>query len=343
MEDSRVNKVINSFTSCKKEVYRREEELPELRKLRDEIVKLTFKDNYVDDGSLKLWDAENYLEKQNEECYGIATEELQRFKNSCKDLNNMIKGVSTGYEGEQKTFNRLERIQCAKRILKNIEFTKDDVRTELDAVVITKGCVYIIETKNTSKNIFIDEEGNYNLTGDFLKFDKNIKDKLADRENFVKQILKEAGYEKMPVQSILVFTNNRITVKNRCADVKTAFVSQLPYLIEENIPLIGITDQDINVISQAIEKERKTEAYPIKFEVDQLKENFAQLVIKLEDAMKPEEAVREEVQEVISHHRKNSFSTIIRNLIHSPAFRLVPAAAMATFSLVTVISRDTFR
>ena len=343
MEDSRITKIVNSFTACTKDVYRREEELPELKKLRDEVVKLTFKDDYVDDGSLRLWDAEHYLEKLNEECGGIATDELNKFMGNCKDLCNMIKGVITGYEGEQKTFSRLERIRCSKRVLRNVEITTDDVRTELDAVVVTKGCVYIVETKNTAKNIFIDEEGNYNLTGDYLKFDTNIKDKLTERENLVERILKEAGYEKMPVRSILVFTNNRITVKNHCNDVKTAFISQLPYLIEENIPMMGITDQDLDAMSKAIEKEQKTEAYPIKFEVDQLKRNFALLTIKLEDAMNPEEAVSEEVHETISHHKKFRFVNFVKNAFHSPALRLAPAVAMATFSLVAAASRDTIR
>ena len=343
MEDSRITEIVNSFTACTKDAYQREEALPELMKLRDEVVKLTFKNDYVDDGSLKLWDAEKYLEKLNEEYDGVATEELKRFKSNCKDLCNKIKGDINGHKGEQKTFSRLERVRCSNRVLRNVEITTDEIRTELDAVVVTKGCVYIVETKSTTKDIFIDEEGNYNLTGDYLKCDKNIKDKLKERENLIEWILKEAGYEKMPVKSILVFTNNKNTVKNHCDDVKAVFISELPYLIEENIPIMGITDQDLDVISKAIEKEQKTEAYPITFEVDQLKRNFALLTIKLEDAMNPAEAVKEKVQETVSHHRKIRLADLIKYVFPSPALRLAPAVAMATFSLIAAAPRDTIR
>ena len=106
---------------------------------------------------------------------------------------------------------------------------------------------------------------------------------------------------------------------------------------------MGMTDQDLDLISRAIENERKTEAYPIKFEVDQLKENFALLVIKLEDAMNPAKTASEEVQETISHHRKISFGDFIKNVFHSPALRLAPAVAMATVGLATAVARETFQ
>lgn len=62
----------------------------------------------------------------------------------------------------------------------------------MDAVVITPKCVTIIEVKNTSRNIFIDEEGNYFRTGEFLKWDCNIAEKMSLKEKLLRKVLSEA-------------------------------------------------------------------------------------------------------------------------------------------------------
>ncbi|MBQ6416842.1 MAG: hypothetical protein IJJ65_11405, partial [Butyrivibrio sp.] len=46
----------------------------------------------------------------------------------------------------------------------------------------TPGAVTIIEVKNTAKNIFLDENGDYFRTGEYLRWDCNIAEKMTLKE-----------------------------------------------------------------------------------------------------------------------------------------------------------------
>ena len=151
-----INEIVNSFTSFRRDFYYKGEELPELFKLQEEIVKLTFGAGQAEKEKIRIWDVERYFEDKNNELNGITTAELETFEEDCKDFCNMIKGIISGSKGEARAFRSLDKVRCPNSILKNVELTTDEVRTELDAVVVTKGGVSIVEVKNTAKNVFID-------------------------------------------------------------------------------------------------------------------------------------------------------------------------------------------
>ena len=79
-------------------------------------------------------------------------------------------------------------------ILKNIELKDGDDRTELDAVVITPYGITIVEVKNTARDIFIDENGNYYRTGEFLNWDCNIVQKMNLKEDLLKRALEKEEF-----------------------------------------------------------------------------------------------------------------------------------------------------
>ena len=58
-------------------------------------------------------------------------------------------------------FRKLEYLNSPNIVLRNIELSDGALRSELDAIVITPKCLTIVEVKNTGKDIFIDENGNY--------------------------------------------------------------------------------------------------------------------------------------------------------------------------------------
>ena len=289
MKANRVNEIMNSFTAFTKTAYYNGEELTELFKLQEEIVRIAFNGSGADLENLKIWDVERHLEKMNENCNGAADSELRRFEEDCKDLCNMIKGIISGSRGEARAFRILEGIRCHKRILKNVELNRDGISTELDAIVITKGGAYIVEVKNTAKDIFIDDEGNYYRTGEYLRWDSNIGAKMSLREEFLRSILVRAGHEEIPVTGIVVFTNDRIEVRNCCKKFTTCFLSQLPYIIGENKDTCILSEADIEQISTAVESERCKDAYPVKYDAERSKKDFAEVMVKLEDALAEKE------------------------------------------------------
>ncbi|MDO5331593.1 MAG: nuclease-related domain-containing protein, partial [Bacillota bacterium] len=315
MKTQRIEELMTAMKSFGKESYHKSELLNEMFALQQEIVELTFSGEHAATAELKIWDVERHLEQLNADCGDAATEELARFKEGCKMLCNLIKAEISGNRGEYKAFKTLDYLKSQNRILKNVELSDGDVRTELDAVVITPKCVTIVEVKNTSKNIFIDEEGNYYRTGEFLKWDSNIAEKMSVKEGLLKKALEAAGYGQVQIRSIVVFTNNRIEVQNKYRQIKTSFVSQLAYIIDGYRLDDTISIEEMDKLQQIIQEAECKEAYPFEFDVNQYKADFANLMATLEIAKTQEEVEEEVVVENIKpakQSKKATLSSIMR-------------------------------
>ena len=215
MNTNRVNEIATSFTSFTKDAYHKTEVLPELFALQTELVEKTFAES-AETAELKIWDVERRLDEMNAECGGIVTEHLEAFKKDCKYICNLIKAEISGNRGEMKAFDSLSRIHGEHTILKNIELSNNEMRSELDAVVITRNGAFIVEVKNTSRNIFIDEDGNYYRTGEFLRWDSHIGEKMQIKKSLLREVLNAKGLVDIPIYEIVVFTNNRVGVQNKC-------------------------------------------------------------------------------------------------------------------------------
>ena len=281
---SRVEELTNAMKSFGKDKYMKSELLPEMFALQQEIVELTFNGEHAATGDLKIWDVERHLEQLNQEYGNPADEELQRFKTGSKALCNLIKAEISGNRGEAKAFRVLQYIHSRYIVLKNIELADGDLRTELDAIVITPSAVTIVEVKNTSKNIFIDENGDYYRTGEFLKWDCNIAEKMAVKEELLRKVLTEAGFGDMQMRSVVVFTDNRIEVQNKYRLIRTCFVSQLAYIIEGFRGNRTLSEEEMETVESSIKAAECKEAYPFELDVAQYKLDFATLMAVLEEA-----------------------------------------------------------
>lgn len=346
MKTQRIEELMTAMKSFGKESYHKSELLNEMFALQQEIVELTFSGEHAATAELKIWDVERHLEQLNADCGDAAAEELARFKEGCKMLCNLIKAEISGNRGEYKAFKTLDYLKSQNRILKNVELSDGDVRTELDAVVITPKCVTIVEVKNTSKNIFIDEEGNYYRTGEFLKWDSNIAEKMSVKEGLLKKALEAAGYGQVQIRSIVVFTNNRIEVQNKYRQIKTSFVSQLAYIIDSYRLDDTISIEEMDKLQQIIQEAECKEAYPFEFDVKQYKADFANLMATLEIAKTQEEVEEEVVVENIKpakQSKKATLSSIMRAIFASKQFKYAgsTAAALAVSVASGIIAANT--
>ena len=343
--NARAQEIANSMTTFSKDTYHSSEVLPELFALQQEIVSLTFNEEHADQGALKIWDVERHLEQMNEELGGVATEQLQRFESGCKDLCNMIKAEISGSRGESKAFRSLERLTCLNRVLHNVELTGDEERTELDAVVITRKGLFIVEVKNTARDIFISENGNYYRTGEYLKWDSNIGGKMDVKTRLLRSALENTAVAEIPITGIVVFTDSRIQVRNCCEKLNTCFLSQLPYLIQDFKGQDFLSEEQILNVEQCIESARCMETYPIKMNVPQFKEDFAILMATLEYA-----SVQTQNNEVVTEAASNietiaeeepeskewTFMTALRAVFKSNYFRrTAPTAAAFAIAVLT--------
>lgn len=284
MSKERIHEIINNLKAFDKESYRRDELLPELLKLQTEMVEMTFNEEHASLSNLKIWDVKNHLVQLNNECGNIADEEMQKFSDEVYDYSNMIRGIISGNKGEAKVFNILDSYKYKGTVLlKNIELSNDGDRTEIDALVVTPKALVIVEVKNTGRDIFIDENGDYYRMGRFLRWDSNIKEKFETKEALLKKALGKE-YEDCIVNKVVVFTNDKVEIQNKYQDMETCFLTQLTYVIERFDSGRKYEKSDMDDICTKIKIAEELESYPVRFDIDQFKYDFAVIMAMLEDA-----------------------------------------------------------
>lgn len=303
----RIDELMEMMQSFSKPKYQKSELLDEMLALQKEIVELTFNGKHASTADLKLWDVEKHLEQLNQSCGNVAEEELQNFKKESKTFCNIIKAEISGVRGETKAFRTLQNIRTRNIVLKNVELGEGDQHTELDAVVIMPEAIAIIEVKNTAKNIFIDENGDYYRTGEFLRWDCNIAEKMRIKEDLLRKTLDDIGIRNIPIQSIVVFTDNRIEVHNKFPSIRTCFVSQLTYILDSFKGNRVLTENEMINIETAIRDAECIEAYSFKFDVEQFKRDFATLMAILEEESAKENAsLKEETESTEGTEKKHA-------------------------------------
>ena len=283
MSNTKVNDVVAGLRSFAKEYYFKDEYLRELFSLQDEMVNLTFNEGHAANSDLRIWDVEKHLEELNERCGYPATDELNVFEKDCREFCNLIKALVSGIKGENKAAQAVNRYKGEMEVLRNVELSDGEHKTEIDEIVITKKGITILEVKNTSRDIFISESGNYYRVGEFTNFDCNIAMKMAFREELIKSTLEKAGIHNIPIQSVLVFTDSRIRIHNKYQELRVCFPCQVSSIIFSQSSEDIMTEKIVKIRS-IIEHSRVSKAYIPDFDTEKFKSDFATVFVRLEEA-----------------------------------------------------------
>lgn len=301
---TRKNEIIKAMPSCSKEHYRRDEVLPELIQFQNELVNLTFNGEHAEQANLKIWDVFNHLTALNEERGNpVDDNTMHRFWIDCKAISEAIKGEINGSKGEYKALRSIETVRASHKVLHNIELSAGSHRTELDIIVFIEKAIFAVEVKNPVRDIVIDERGNYcRISNGHTSFDKNIGEKMNDKAFLLRSVLQEAGIENPNIISLVVFTNNNITVTNNYPFIKHCFLSSLPHLIDNCEGEAIYTEETISKMVSSVENAKYAGSYQLPLDVNQVKQHFADLMIALENLPKeePEEIPESLKSEVIA-------------------------------------------
>ena len=338
MNEKRVNEIISQITAFSKDTCTKSEFLPELLKLQKELIDLTFNAEHAENGDLRLWDVERHLRKMNDERGRVADDELARFVKGSKVVCNNISAEFSGNVGEQKVFRALDNLGCQNSVLHNVELEFDGRRTEIDAIVFTNHAIFIIEIKNSKKNIFIDENGEFYRIGNSMHHDCNIADKMDEREALLRKALERAGMDYLKIFKIVTFTNPRLDVENKYHYIKVCPSNYLTSFIENFTSNQWYSYESICTMTEAVTEVKCPEEYKMSIDMTELKREFAILMAKLEAA---EEADNEPeiVQEEIKEQDKNVESKPDnKNKIIRKYGSMVAAAVGVTFVNVAFIS-----
>ena len=300
MNEKRVNEIISQITAFSKDTCTKSEFLPELLKLQKELIDLTFNAEHAENGDLRLWDVERHLRKMNDERGRVADDELARFVKGSKVVCNNISAEFSGNVGEQKVFRALDNLGCQNSVLHNVELEFDGRRTEIDAIVFTNHAIFIIEIKNSKKNIFIDENGEFYRIGNSMHHDCNIADKMDEREALLRKALERAGMDYLKIFKIVTFTNPRLDVENKYHYIKVCPSNYLTSFIEKFTSNQWYSYEDICTMAEAVTEVKCPEEYKMSIDMTEFKRDFAILMAKLESAEEAEkepEIVQEEPKE----------------------------------------------
>lgn len=297
----------SSFEACSKSAYHKSEILPELLNLQAEMVKAAFPEMSNEErASLRLWDIVDRLEAASASKRGKGAAEIAEFKQSCKTIGNMIAAEISGKRGEEATFNRLEKAGFDGIVVRNIEATRDDYRTEIDGVVLTSKGAVVVEVKNTRKDVFIDEEGNAYRTGKFTRLDCNLLGKMQARQEFVAETLAAAGYPDVEVSGIVVYTNDRIEIQNHCKSINVSFLSRLPHLVKSLPHGEAYSMEELEQMAAALEEASSHELYPMDFDMYIFKQQFAVAITSLDKSEPKRPVIISRLMNVFSKTRQAS-------------------------------------
>lgn len=168
--------------------------------------------------------------------------------------------------------------------------------------------------------------------------DYNIGEKVNNKEYLLRSVLKEqmdkAG-KKLNIVSCVVFANSRINVTNRYKYFDTCFLSQLPHYIDDYTGEDIYTSEDLKKMEDTIRLAEDKKAYPLGFNVKQLKEDFAMAMALLEVPVFEESVVEELSEEgsVAQMKDKNE-----KHFINSDTMKLLGAAAAFVLTVATAVT-----
>lgn len=334
----RYEKLMKVMSPCSKELYFKDEILSELTDLKKVIVNCTYNQEHAENMRIGLKDVVKHLGDKNIERGNVADEYLFRLEKECKEFDTILGREVAGNAGEQQAFRSLETVKSEHVMFQNLEISNGENRGELDAVVITSKAIFLIEVKNSSHDMVIDAKGNYFRARGYMTMDYNIGEKVNNKEYLLRNALEEQmkkNGKKLNIVNYVVFANSRINVTNRYKYLKTCFLSQLPHLIDDYVGNEIYTSEDLELMKEIILSAEGKKAYPLGFNVRQMKEDFAMAMALLEVQVFEENITEDSTDEVYTVYRAKG---VKKHLINQGAVKYIGSAAAFVLALATAVT-----
>lgn len=220
--------LLSSLKGLSGDVYSREELLPEMDQLEKEMAQIVFEDGLdIPAEYVHMSYIMKHLHEMNNVAGNVADQELKRLSRLASIFSNHVRAQQSGITGEDRVEQYLDYMKSNHVVLRNLQLSDGVHNTEIDFLVLKQGVATIVEVKNSKRDIYIDEVGDMYKIGRYENFDSHLGAKMDFRAEVIKQLLKDAGFENMKIEKVVVFTNNRIQVQK---DYRGFRVLMLVYL-----------------------------------------------------------------------------------------------------------------
>ena len=281
--------LLSSLKGLSKDVYSREELLPEMVQLEKEMAQIVFEDGLdIPAEYVHMSYIMKHLHEMNNVAVNVADQELKRLSRLASIFSNHVRAQQSGITGEDRVEQYLDYMKSNHVVLRNLQLSDGVHNTEIDFLVLKQGVATIVEVKNSKRDIYIDAAGDMYKIGRYENFDSHLGAKMDFRAEVIKQLLKDAGFENMKIEKVVVFTNNRIQVQKDYRGFRVCFLSRLPHLIDDfyGTGVIQFT-KHLQQIADFIQSKDLNEYYPFDMDVQEFKEAFVDAYLKIKGYDQP--------------------------------------------------------
>lgn len=220
--------LLSSLKGLSKNVYSGEELLPEMDLLEEEMAQIVFEDGLdIPSEYVHMSYIMKRLHIMNNEAGNVANQELKKLSRLAAIFSNYVRAQQSGITGEDRVEQYLGYMKSNHVVLRNLQLSDGVHNTEIDFLVLKQGVATIVEVKNSKRDVYIDEAGDMYKVGRYENFDSHLGAKMDFRVEIIQQLLKDAGYENMRIEKVVVFTNNRIQIKKDYHGFRVCFLSMI--------------------------------------------------------------------------------------------------------------------
>lgn len=158
---------------------------------------------------------------------------IEQYKNSLKNvketveinrINEQIKLLELGLKGENSVLFELQNSFLPLHILHDVRIIHNDLKAQVDFVILTRKFLLLIEVKNYYGNILVNEKDEFIrqvYKGNKLAFQEGFYSPVRQVERQVdvfESYMKDMGaVTRTPIKSVVVFTNNRTVINTKKA------------------------------------------------------------------------------------------------------------------------------
>ncbi|MSS56422.1 NERD domain-containing protein [Holdemanella biformis] len=281
--------LLSSLKGLSKDVYSRGELLPEMDQLEKEMAQIVFEDGLdIPAEYVHMSYIMKHLHEMNNAAGNVADQELKRLSRLASIFSNHVRTQQSGITGEDRVEQYLDYMKSNHVVLRNLQLSDGVHNTEIDFLVLKQGVATIVEVKNSKRDIYIDEVGDMYKIGRYENFDSHLGAKMDFRAEVIKQLQKDAGFENMKIEKVVVFTNNRIQVQKDYRGFRVCFLSRLPHLIDDfyGTGVIQFT-KHLQQIADFIQSKDLNEYYPFDMDIQEFKEAFVDAYLKIKGYDQP--------------------------------------------------------
>lgn len=206
-------------------------------------------------------------------------DELKAIRDKVKDkkqIDKDIKLLEFGLQGEKEIAFELKNSNIGMYVLHDITISFEDLKAQIDYIIITKGYVYLVECKNLYGDITIDNQGqftrSYVFNGNKIKegiyspytqavrHKDILKKRWLSHTNKILALFREKSFENYWYKPLVVLSNSKSLLNTRFA----------PTDVKKNTIRV---DQLVNYIKKDLENYDK-DAYSKQKEMLELAESF---------------------------------------------------------------------